>query len=568
MFERTHFLIETFTISNVRPKHLIPVRVQHDADGDTMNHMIRPPDSFGFQSSTKDCAIVTGHRHIEEHAARLFTSSRPMARMVLISFISLVVSGCGPSNPPARPKVVSAKKKTTAQKSGKSTKTKSVETPLDDQIEHPLTVSIPTDVQTIHRPSETRPTYDDQKLTALGFSKAISERLILYSDLKTDDLRGLPNLADQLYPELENYFGPLPPDLEGRPYQMTAFLMSDAQRFVDAGLLSAGRIQPHEGWYRGNEFWWNQQPSEYYTRHLLLHEATHCYMHVMPSVDCPPWYVEGMAEWFGTHQMDETGKLRIGVLPESPDNYLGWARISVIQEEVAAGRLQDIDQILKYTFNDFQKLPAYAWSWALCHYLNAHPRYQKPFHELAKRLMDGGFLNTASELFAPDLRDLKTEWLLFASELQYGHDIPRSVIDFEPGIELAHGTETPALGISSTRGWQSTRVNLIAGQSYQIQSSGRVTLAETSKPWISEPQGISIRYFSGQPLGRLMGFIRPSPPDDAPAPAGREILKLLPLGPDVKLVAPHSGTLYLRVSDAWNELQDNDGEYQVRIKSI
>jgi len=517
---------------------------------------------------------------------------QPQTCLLIIITVGLT-SGCGTPAPGVKP---AAKSK--AQQKGKSTQkerdhgkenpaTKSQENPQQSsdgrdnsprgdtmgttpgnhaqaKAADPSPVQQP--VQQIVRPRDSRPKYDDDLLARFGIKKTVTDRLILYSDLPVEEVRNLPELANEIYPQLEAYFGPLPPDPNRQAYQMTAFYMGEPSRFLDAGVLSEGRVQPHEGWSRGNEFWWNRQPSEYYTRHLLLHEATHCFMHVMPAVDCPPWYVEGMAEWFGTHHRDQSGQLLTGILPASPADYPGWERISVIQQEVAEGRLLDIDQILSLTFNDFQKLPAYSWSWALCHFLNAHPRYQQPFRELGKRMMSGGFVEQATELFAPHLPELQDEWLLFASQLQYGHDISSSVIEFEPGEEIPSGMPRQSKPVAANRGWQSSRCEVVAGRSYEIQATGRVTLATTTRPWISEPQGISIRYFAGQPLGRLLACVRSQPPTGAMKPDRREILKLIPLDSKSTFVAPRSGTLYFRVNDAWNELADNSGEYQVRIE--
>lgn len=504
---------------------------------------------------------------------------------VLLVAVCLSISGCGkfePQGQPAatqeqsgstgadKPTAESPKKRKLASEDALQRKPIVTLEPAEKSVpqtelgvQRPIAVDQVVDVQKIYRPSDSRPAYDDADLGKRGFTKITGQRLILYSDLPAKDLVGLPEMAEQLYPTLEGFFGPLPPDREGRPYQMTAFLMSEPQRFLDAKLINESRVQPHEGWYRGSEFWWNLQPSAYYTRHLLLHEATHCFMHVMPPVDCPPWYVEGMAEVFGTHATDAAGKLQLGVMPARPEDFSGWARISVIQDEVKAGRLLDVDQILALRFNDFQKLPAYAWSWALCHYLNNHPRYQKPFRELAKRVFDGGFQKQFADLFARDMPDLKDEWLLYASQLQYGHDIVHGKMEFSPGLEVDKEQPAKAVAIFAQRGWQSAGAKVIAGKTYHIRASGRITLAETSKPWISEPQGISIRYFSGQALGRLIGCIRPEPLDGR----NRGILKLIPFGPDEVFIASHSGTLFLRCNDAWNELQDNTGEFQVQIKA-
>jgi hypothetical protein len=505
------------------------------------------------------------------------------AWLVLVS-VCLATGGCGSATQEAKsrqskpqqvkPQVAGQKRdsaktatnqtnRSVAKAAGDEPGLETTDTAADSEIDIPEI----TEIKTVYRPSDSRPAYDDKKLAQRGFSKVKSERLMLYSDLPAEELTGLPELADDLYPALEDYFGALPPDRERRPYQMTAFLMAEPQRFIDAGLVSEQRVQPHEGWYRGNEFWWNRQATEYYTRHLLLHEATHCFMHVMPPVDCPPWYVEGMAELFGTHQRNE-GKTDFGVMPRSPDQCPGWGRISVIQQEVKEGRLLDVDQILAFTFNDFQKVSAYAWSWALCHYLNEHPRYQKPFHKLAKRLMDGRFERHTVKLLEHDMPQLRDEWLLFASQLQYGHDIARSEIDFQQGAQLGSDATSKPMTISPQRGWQAAGVTLLAGRTYQISASGRVTLVTTTKPWISEPQGISIRYFAGQPIGRLLGCIRPDPVSSQSTSDTRDILKVIPLGPKSTFKAIHTGTLYLRVNDAWNELSDNSGEFQVTIKNL
>jgi hypothetical protein len=488
-------------------------------------------------------------------------------RVITAVLVCLMVAGCGTPPPTAAPRLSAGKSKPKSVKPAAKPQ-KSALSPAEEapKVVPEVAKDDAQNVQRIHRPRDTRPKRDDLKLAEHGFLKVNSDRLILYSDLPLKDLEGLPDAVTQLYVLLEAYFGPLPPEGENKPYQMTGYLMADAQRFRDAGILAEGPAQPHEGWYLGNEFWWNRQATPYYTRHLMLHEATHCFMHVMPSVDCPPWYVEGMAELFGTHLRDDKGNYLFGIMPDSSDRCPGWSRVSVLQDEVAAGRLPSVDQILAYKFDDYAKLPAYAWSWALCHFLNTHPKYQPPFRELAKRVMDGGFQQHFKTLLLdPHGADLHDEWLLFASEIQYGHDIDHSSIKFRQGKELPVAGKSPMIEIRALNGWQSSYVKLHAGKKYRVRATGQFTLATTKKPWISEPQGISIRYFAGQPLGRLMGTIRPDPPVSSD---NRDILKLIPLGPDTTFVATHDGTLFLRLNDAWNELGDNIGHVQVELELL
>jgi hypothetical protein len=59
------------------------------------------------------------------------------------------------------------------------------------------------------------------------------------------------------------------------------------------------------------------QPSEYFTRQLILHEATHQFHYLAATGNRNPavgWYTEGLAEYFAMHNWDGT-KLQTGVVP-------------------------------------------------------------------------------------------------------------------------------------------------------------------------------------------------------------------------------------------------------------
>ena len=85
-------------------------------------------------------------------------------------------------------------------------------------------------------------------------------------------------------------------------WRMTGFLMKDKARFAERGLLP-GDLPPFaHGYSRGRNLWLYEQPSDYYRRHLLLHEGTHGFMNTILGGCGPPWYMEGMAELLGTHR--------------------------------------------------------------------------------------------------------------------------------------------------------------------------------------------------------------------------------------------------------------------------
>jgi hypothetical protein len=100
-------------------------------------------------------------------------------------------------------------------------------------------------------------------------------------------------------------------------------------------------------------------------------------------------------------------------------------------------------------------------------------------------------------------------------------------------------------------------------------------VATLPKPWLSEPQGISLRYFDGRPLGLLLATIRqdaPSPPSLDDEPSVRQpadgMLQVLPIGRETHLTAPATGTLCFRINDSWSELADNEGTVEIRVQPV
>ena len=56
-----------------------------------------------------------------------------------------------------------------------------------------------------------------------------------------------------------------------------------------AGLLPDNLPSFLNGRHRGQEFWLNDQDQDYYRRHLVIHEATHCYMTIIAEELDVPW---------------------------------------------------------------------------------------------------------------------------------------------------------------------------------------------------------------------------------------------------------------------------------------
>jgi hypothetical protein len=421
-------------------------------------------------------------------------------------------------------------------------------------------------VQRVVRPTVPVPRHDDRLLAERGIHRYESKHLVLYTDIDPEHARALPPLMDEAYAAWEDYFGPLPPDREGNDFQMIGYIMADRDLFRETGLMTADIRIALEGVYKNQVFWMNDQPIDYYRRHLMIHEGTHCFMMAYPNpTNQFIWYVEGMAELFRAHQTDAEGHTRFRLFPRDRESFAGLGWIRLIHDDVRASGPRTIESVIGMHVNEFQKYNAYAWSWALCAFLDGHPRYRDRFRRVGA-LVTGrhGAAFEMGEVYKADWRDLSEEWLVYAGNICYGYEIERTALDPGPGKLLAdHQTK---LEIAADRGWQSSGILVERGKTYQIAAAGRCVVATVPKPWESEPQGISFRYHAGLPVGMLVAAIRSAEPlEKAPHTT---MLEVLSIGREKQLMPDHTGTLYFRVNDYWNELGDNTGVFRVGVEEV
>lgn len=419
-------------------------------------------------------------------------------------------------------------------------------------------------IQQVYRPNDDRPKHDDARLASFGVRRFESKRLVLYTDIPAEVAKGLIGVVDPLYPAWLDYFGPLPPARDGSEFQVTGYIMTDRDKFKRLGLIP-GDLRPFiNGRHRRYEFWMLDQKTDYYRRHLILHEATHCFMTILEHESNVPevWYLEGMAELFATHQFDESGKAHFRVMPKDKTKFRGLGRIRIVQDAVAEDRAFTLSRVLSMRSTEFLKNEPYAWSWAICQFFDKHPRYRERFEQLGRFTSRRAFQQAFQERFGAELPTIDTEWRLFVLSLDDGHDIARAAIEFKPGQTLNASLPTIDSAVAADRGWQTSGVMVEKGRTYSITASGRITLADKPKPWVCEPQGITFRYFDGQPLGRVIACIHAND-----ASGLGSMLKTIPIGRFAKFTAPTTGTLYLRANDAWNDLANNRGKFTVTVSA-
>ncbi len=411
---------------------------------------------------------------------------------------------------------------------------------------------------------------DDRQAQANGIRTLISKHLILVTDVPSSpEIDRLPAIFDAAVPQWAAYFGV--DEAKTAHWQARAYLIGDRRRFEALGLMPPGREKFVNGISMGAELWLHDQPTDYYRRHLLLHEGTHVFMASFLGGCGPGWYMEGTAELFGTHHVDEqTGQLTLRIMPRSRQEVPMLGRIKLIRDAVAEHKSPTLEAVMQFDNREQMGNEAYAWCWAAAKFLDTHPRYRDRFRALYKIVLDPKFKDLMRQVYEKDWLDLTAEWQAFVATLDHGYDFDRMAIDFRPG-EIASAIGPHQVEIASDRGWQSSGLRLEAGKSYKIIAVGRYQIASEqiegkTQVWSCEPGGITIEYNDGHPLGMLLGAIYA---DGEAAPnAEQSFANPVAVGLQTVLKPATGGTLYLRVNDSAGRLDDNRGTLTVAIEPI
>jgi hypothetical protein len=409
---------------------------------------------------------------------------------------------------------------------------------------------------------------DEARAQSAGVRKLTSKHLVLYTDAPNSQaVDNLPAEFDKAVPQWAAYFGI---DLaKTADWQPRAFLVADGRRFAALGLLPPGHEEFENGISIDSQMWLRDQPTDYYRRHLLLHEGTHTFMTAFLGGCGPGWYMEGTAELLGTHRVDpKNGQLTLGIMPQSRDEVPMLGRIKLIDDAKADHRALSFPAVMALEGRKQLGTEAYAWCWAAAKFLDSHPRYRDRFRELRMIVQDPNFNDLVRQKYAKDWADLNAEWQAYIAALDYGFDFERMAIDFETGKPLVRAAHTTT--IAADRGWQSSGTSLEAGKSYDLKATGRYQIAQEQRdgaanPWFSEPGGVTIEYHDGRPLGILLGAVDSR--DKPVAVANPTFANPVVIGLHTTLKPTAGGTLYLRVNDSPSKLDDNRGTITVKIEA-
>lgn len=411
-----------------------------------------------------------------------------------------------------------------------------------------------------NRPFEqNRMQIDDERVAANGIRKMMGRHIDLYTDLPHEQsVNDLTSVFDQAVDFWREYFDVS--DVSVDDWRVTGMVIQDKSRFMNAGLFPDTLPEFEHGYSRGFEFWVYEQPEPYYRRHLVLHEGTHAFMFRFLGGGGPPWYSEGISELLACHRWSDS-KLTMNCTIPSAGAGAGWGRVKIVRDAFAAGQAKTLSEILWYGWDAHLQIEPYGWCWAACAFFEHHPDYQDRFAELRKEVNNRSetFNERFLESLSPQWREIQEQWQLFVSEIDYGYDVAAAAIEYGTGqLQPAEGQ---AIKISSRRGWQSSGIQIESGKSYEIIAEGRYQVGDHPSPWWCEPNGVTIDYHRGQPLGILLAAVGPATDEDSTTP----LLDPRVIGKRIELRARRSGTLFLRVNESPARLEDNRGDLVVQV---
>jgi hypothetical protein len=379
-----------------------------------------------------------------------------------------------------------------------------------------------------------------------------------------DGVEELPAVFDQAFVVWCRHFRIDPAaHADWRPF---GCLMVDRERFRLAGLLpDDGRIPDFKnGFCDAGRFWLMDQSNPTYRRHLLLHEGVHAFTLTLRSSTAPSWYTEGIAEFLATHRVerlaDAPPRFVQTPIPAAAPDVEQLGRIEVIRRGRETARVPALDDVFLTPPSAHQSLDAYAASWAAVALLAGHPAHAAALASAEQSPLDEQFTTRLRHTAEWDEARASRDFDAFTDELDYGFDFSRSSIDWSQGDPLV----APArIDVDATRGWQNSGFSLEKDGRHRLVASGRVTVGAIADTKLeSEPGGISLRWYRGRPVGRLLAAQWVERPDDG----GRPRFLILGEGPQSEFNALADGPLYLKINDAPGDLADNAGSLSVEVE--
>jgi len=373
--------------------------------------------------------------------------------------------------------------------------------------------------------------------TPEGIGTYTSRNFIVHTDMPAADAEDLLKRLETMLTLVSKYWGRpsqgtiemyVVKELRNWP---TGALDPEAVPFVETG----GGLTITQVLSQGNAFRAKAIVYAVADRGTPQHEAVHAYCGQAFGRTGPVWYSEGMAEMGQYWQSDDSSV-------NAHDIVIRYLRSTDIKS------LNEIVNGKEWTGDSWQN---YAWRWALCHLLANNPNYASRFRPLGLGLLtkqDVSFEQTYGDM----AKEISFEYREFINHLEPGFRVDLCGFDWKAKFKPVKTSTITTSKVDAGRGWQPSRLELIAGEEYEYSAAGTWTTAKDTKS--VDASG------ADDGTGRLVGVTLKDEGGEY------SLGEPFDLGTYGSFTAPESGNLYLRCQDKWTKIPDNKGSMTVKLK--
>ena len=262
-------------------------------------------------------------------------------------------------------------------------------------------------------------------------------------------------------------------------------------------------------------------------------------------------------------------------MPQAASDVEQLGRIEAIRRLRAAGEMPGLDDVFAAEGSAHGDMALYASSWAAAAMLSLHPRYVEAFVATEREGLERDFSTRLTRSPGWDAAKAARDFDAFTDDVDYGYDFSRSAIDWAEGKPFdGSRAARRVVEVDAARGWQNSGLRLTRGQRYTVRAQGRAKVGQASAchqeasacQLETEPDGISIDWYRGRPLGRLLAAQwadSPGGPEAAQGPRPRFLI--VAEGAAGDFVAPVDGPLFFKLNEPPGDLADNVGGFSAEI---
>ena len=274
---------------------------------------------------------------------------------------------------------------------------------------------------------------------------------------------------------------------------------------------------------------------------VVRHEIVHAFCAQTFGDTGPTWYAEGLAElgsyWEGDPSRVICDPVITDFIRTSPPRTLA----SIVAERQGTG----------------ESWRAYAWRWAACQLLACNPNYAHEFSGFGKELMEDGAASF-QQYWGGRGQQAAFEFQQLIQHVGVGYNHSLCAWDWNTPFAALAPDRVVKLTVHARRGWQATGCEVEAGRSYDFAASGTWQVDDYRR-------GVDA---NGWPRGegRMVGAILSEHTNHAAGTNTLQLHSAFRLGERGAFIAPQSGKLYVRCSDAWTQLDDNQGQCSLWLR--